>query len=184
MRISREIREKSERNSKEIRETKYSFRQNIRSEYSFRPKIFVQTNIFVKIFVQVLQRSTPLGPPPPLLEAPGPSFQTPPPHLPWTPLPPPRTSPQPIPTTLQLMLPCSCQVALVFVFSGASYEGTSLHGQARDFLRRLAESICRLFLGSPEQESRGSLPNRSRGSSYMLLDQLRCMCKAGASADT
>ena len=128
-------------------------------------------------------QSNPPGPPPSPLEAPGPSFRIPPP-LPWTPLPPPRTSPQPIPTTLQLMLPCSCQVALVFVFSGASYEGTSLHGQARDFLRRLAESICRLFLGSPEQESRGSLPNRSRGAPYMLLDQLRCMCKAGASADT
>ena len=36
------------------------------------------------------RRSTPLGPSPPLLEAPGPSFRTPSPHLPWTP---PRTPP-------------------------------------------------------------------------------------------
>ena len=43
----------------------------------------------------ILQRSTPLGPPPPLLEAPGPSFRTPSPHLLWNPLPPPRTSPGP-----------------------------------------------------------------------------------------
>ena len=38
----------------------------------------------------ILRRSTPLGPSPPLLEAPGPSFRTPSPHLPWTP---PRTPP-------------------------------------------------------------------------------------------
>ena len=43
----------------------------------------------------ILQRSSPLGPPPPLLEAPGPSFRTPSPHLLWNPLPPPRTSPGP-----------------------------------------------------------------------------------------
>ena len=42
----------------------------------------------------ILRRSTPLGPSPPLLEAPGPSFRTPSPHLPWTP---PRTSPGPPP---------------------------------------------------------------------------------------
>ena len=136
LRNSREIREKSERNSREIRETKYSFRQNIRSEYSFRPKIFVQTNIFVKIFVQVLQRSTPLGPPPPLLEAPGPSFQTPPltfpgPHFPL-PGPPPSRSLPPFSlcflAAVRLRLYLSFQVPLMkgplcMVRPGTSYEG-------------------------------------------------------------
>ena len=65
------------------------------------------------------------------------------------------------------MFPCCCQVALVFVFPAASYEGTSLHGQARDFFRRLAESICRPCLvfqsrsrGAPCQAGVEGLPLR------------------------
>ena len=65
------------------------------------------------------------------------------------------------------MFPCCCQVALVFVFPAASYEGTSLHGQARDFFRRLAESICRPLLvlqsrsrGAPCQAGVEGLPLR------------------------